>query len=125
MIILRIVIDTNVLVSAVLRDRIPETVIVFVVSHPEFEWIASREIVAEYRDVLARPKFGLPADLLRRWYELLDSSITVIDADASVEFPRDRKDAKFLACATTAAADRSFFPILCRSLVVASQVRFI
>src|SRR5215207_5485541 len=101
MIVLTVVIDTNVVVSAVLRDRIPEMVITFVVSHPEFEWIASRKFVTEYRDVLSRPKFGLPADLLRRWHELLDSSITVIHADASVNFPRDRKDAKFLACATS------------------------
>lgn len=40
---MKIVIDTNVVVSAVLRDRIPETVILFVIGNPEFEWVASRE----------------------------------------------------------------------------------
>jgi putative PIN family toxin of toxin-antitoxin system len=103
--VLRILIDTNVLISAVLRDRIPETVILFVVSHPEFEWIASRSILAEYREVLARPKFGLPHHLLQRWYDLFDRHITVMEVDITVDFPRDQKDAMFLACALTADAD--------------------
>jgi len=44
----KIVIDTNVVVSAVLKDRIPEEVILFVVSNPEFDWIISQEILDEY-----------------------------------------------------------------------------
>ena len=105
MTIFTIVIDTNVLVSAVLRDRTPEAVVLFVASHPEFEWIASQEIMAEYREVLARPKFGLSQELLMRWYDLFDSCVVVTDSSVAVDFPRDRKDAKFLACAVGADAD--------------------
>lgn len=40
---MRVVIDTNVVVSAILRDRLPEKVLLFVVARPDFEWIASPE----------------------------------------------------------------------------------
>ena len=56
---MKIIVDTNVLVSAILRDRDPELVIQFIVKHPDFEWVASPEILAEYQAVLARPKFRL------------------------------------------------------------------
>ncbi len=41
---IRVVIDTNVLVSAALRDGNPEAVIVFVAEHPAFEWVVSAAI---------------------------------------------------------------------------------
>lgn len=50
-----VVIDTNVLVSAVIRDRDPEAVIQHVGAHSQFTWIATSEILTEYSEVLARP----------------------------------------------------------------------
>ncbi len=44
---MRVVIDTSVVISAALKDRIPEEVILFVLAKPEFTWIASEEIVGE------------------------------------------------------------------------------
>lgn len=38
---MNIVIDTNVLVSAALRDRDPETVILFVLQQEAYQWIVS------------------------------------------------------------------------------------
>lgn len=54
-----VIIDTNVLVSAVLRGREPRTVIQFIVDNPKFEWVVSAEILAEYKEVLSRKKFKL------------------------------------------------------------------
>ncbi len=51
---MRAVIDTNVVVSAVLKDRVPEELILFVIGNVEFEWVASAEIVEEYLSVLNR-----------------------------------------------------------------------
>lgn len=102
---MKVVIDTNVLVSAALRDRGPERVIVFVAGRPDFEWVVSAEILQEYREVLARPKFGLSEALLQEWYELLASLTQLIEVEARIEFARDSKDAKFLACAVSAGAD--------------------
>ena len=102
---MKVVIDTNIVVSAVLKDRDLEAVIRFVVGHAEYEWIASGEIVAEYTEVLRRPKFGLPNTLVQEWFDLFDAVITLVDVAITVDFPRDQKDAKFLACAIAADAE--------------------
>ena len=102
---MRVVIDTNVVVSAALRDRLPEEVILFVCAHPEFEWIATPEIITEYLAVLRRDKFHLPAELTEQWADLLDRMITIVEAQDIVDFPRDQKDAMFVACALSGDAD--------------------
>ena len=93
---MRVVIDTNVLVSAALRDRAPEAVILFIVERSDFEWIVSADIVKEYKEVLSRKKFGLSEAILQRWFILLDKVTTAIPVDISVTFPHDQKDAKLL-----------------------------
>lgn len=102
---MKIVIDTNELVSAVLRDRDPEAVVMFVANRDDFEWIVSKEIMAEYCEVLSRPKFGLSKDLLQGWFTMLDRLTSPCHVDLEIEFPRDRKDAKFLSCAIAAGVD--------------------
>jgi putative PIN family toxin of toxin-antitoxin system len=100
-----VVVDTNVLVSAILRDRTPELVIQYIVENPDVEWVASSEILAEYKAVLARPKFRLPQDLQDAWATLLEAEIAIVDVDTTASFPRDPKDAIFLSCAIATDAD--------------------
>lgn len=102
---MKVVIDTNVLVSAVLKGRIPRAVIQFIFDNPDWEWIASTEIVLEYKEVLSRSKFKLTDEVISGWFEIIDTFITLIDVNLEIDFPRDRKDAKFLACAIAAKAD--------------------
>jgi len=101
----KIVLDKNVLVSAILKDKVPEDVLLFIMDTPELEWVASEEILAEYKEVLRRKKFRLSKELVREWSELLDDSITIIPVSLEIEFPRDRKDAKFIACALSTDAN--------------------
>ncbi len=102
---MKVVIDTNVVVSAALKDRDPEAIILFVAERPEFEWVVSAAILKEYKAVLRREKFGLPEDLLRRWDEMFGTLTTTVEVDIEIDFPRDRKDAKFLECALVADAE--------------------
>jgi putative PIN family toxin of toxin-antitoxin system len=102
---MKVIIDTNVVVSAALRDRDPETVILFVAEQPDFQWIVSDPILEEYNEVLARARFAFPEDLLLRWHEIFETLTTKIEVDIEVDFPRDRKDAKFLECALASEAD--------------------
>lgn len=102
---MKVVIDTNVVVSAALKDRDPETVIVFVAGQLEFEWIVSAAILEEYKAVMGRAKFGLPEDILRKWNEMFDTLTTTVQANIEMDFPRDRKDAKFFECALAADAE--------------------
>jgi putative PIN family toxin of toxin-antitoxin system len=102
---MRVVVDTNVVISPILRDRRPEKVLLFIISRPDFEWVASPDILVEYQEVLKRSKFSLPAALLAHWNERFLSAIAVWPVHISVSFPRDVKDAKFLACALASKAD--------------------
>ncbi|MBI4672449.1 MAG: putative toxin-antitoxin system toxin component, PIN family [Chloroflexi bacterium] len=102
---MKVLIDTNVIVSAALKDKAPEKLVLCVVAHPDLEWIASREILREYKEVLHRPKFGLPAAILAKWETAFDTSVTIQETVTPIEFARDQKDAKFLACALGANAE--------------------
>ncbi len=102
---MKVVIDTNILVSEAIRDGIPEIVIQFIVDRPEFEWIVSQEIMTEYIEVLQRRKLKLSEEVQREWIDLLQTVTKLIEVKIEVDFPRDRKDAKFLACAIAANAD--------------------
>jgi putative PIN family toxin of toxin-antitoxin system len=102
----KVVIDTNVLVSAALKDRGPEKVILFVVAQPDVEWVVTPAIMKEYREVLGRKKLGLPASILERWIALLDvATLPIEPAGATAELPRDPTDTPFLECALAADAD--------------------
>ncbi|MEA5580559.1 putative toxin-antitoxin system toxin component, PIN family [Nodularia harveyana UHCC-0300] len=102
---MKVVVDTNVLVSAILKGRVPRSVIQFIFAHPDWEWIVSPEIVREYKEVLSRRKFKLTDEVISEWFEIIDNFITLIDVNVEIDFPKDRKDAKFLACAVAADAD--------------------
>ena len=102
---MKVIIDTNVLVSAALKGRKPASVIQIVGERTDLEWVVSTEILTEYREVLNRRKLNLGEEVKREWLEIIDTNTIVIDVNLSVDFPRDRKDAKFLACAIVADAD--------------------
>ena len=71
---MKVVIDTNVIVSAALKDRAPEELILFIVGHPEFEWIGTTEIVNEYNSVLSRSRLGLPQETIQKWAKRLSDA---------------------------------------------------
>lgn len=103
--VIRVVVDTNVLVSAVLKGRTTMEVIQFIIKTADCDWIVSREILAEYKEVLSRPKLKLTQEVRQEWYAILDTVPRLIEVSTQIDFPRDPKDAKFLACALAGNAD--------------------
>jgi putative toxin-antitoxin system toxin component, PIN family len=102
---MKVVIDTNILVSAVIRDRLPERVLLWCLGNPEVEWLVTPAIMAEYVAVIQRPKFKLPKATVAWWLELLAADTRMIQPTVSIDFPRDRKDGPFLVCAESGKAD--------------------
>jgi predicted nucleic acid-binding protein len=56
---MNVLIDTNILLSAALRDRLPERVVIQIAQRDDWTWIVTPAILAEYVEVLRRPKFAL------------------------------------------------------------------
>ena len=97
---MNILVDTNVLLSAAWRDRLPERVVLHIATDHSFRWIVTPAILAEYIGVLHRPKFSLPEIVLQRWTALLNVQ-TELAPNPPVDPTqcRDPKDAIFLAAA--------------------------
>jgi putative PIN family toxin of toxin-antitoxin system len=101
-----VLVDTNVLLSAALRNRLPERVVLFVATSDDWKWLATPEIFAEYVEVLRRPKSALTEETLSQWSELLHMrTVTVPSPSAALDFAPDPKDAPFLAAALATNAD--------------------
>jgi len=102
---MKVIIDTNILISAILKGKIPRIIIQFLIDSDDYKWIVSTEILAEYKSVLSRPKFKLSQEIISQWCDVLDIVTNLIEFKLDVNFPRDQKDAKFLACALASKAD--------------------
>ncbi|NEO57088.1 MAG: putative toxin-antitoxin system toxin component, PIN family [Okeania sp. SIO3B5] len=104
---MKIIIDTNVLVYAVIADGKPEDAVNFVIAKDDWEWIVSEDILNEYRQVLNRPKFQkkLTDIVKQKWLNIIEEATTKVEVAVEVNFPRDCKDEKFLACAVVSKAN--------------------
>ncbi len=102
----RIVLDTNVLVSAVLFEKGNEARILSYALDGQARLVSSLEILEEYREVLSRPKFKLvPMENLAAFQTVLSLSEIVLETRKARAECRDPDDQKFLDCATTAGAN--------------------
>lgn len=89
------VIDTNVLVSAMLKwESVPGSVLALAFDGP-ITPLLSKEIIAEYREVLSRPKFHLTEGIIQDVLDSFDEVGIYVDADTiDIELP-DPKDRVF------------------------------
>lgn len=101
----KVIIDTNILISAAISGRKPEEVINFIIASSDYEWIVSPSILDEYVQVLNRPKLKLNSQQKQRWLDLIDRVTILVNVDRKVDFDRDPKDAKLIECAIAADAD--------------------
>jgi len=104
---MKVVVDTNVLISAAWQDKSPEAVVNWITHQDDWEWLVSREILEEYQEVLRREKFKLSTEVIEKWDAIVTNLTSLVEVSTTAEFPRDLKDAKFLACALAAQADYS------------------
>ena len=100
-----VVLDTNVLLSGVYRGGKPPQALIYCLKTENVLLYLSTEIVAEYRNVLSRLKFGFSSETIAHWIESLIKVAAMTSNVPPLDFPRDRKDAKFLALARAVAAD--------------------
>jgi len=105
MIALRLVIDTNILVSAALKpEGLQRTVLVLAMTRPARLYI-SQAILAEYREVLARREFKIRRGLRQQLLQLIKNRAQLVDPVRALQVTKDPDDNKFVECADAARAD--------------------
>ncbi len=103
---MKVVVDTNVLISAALRDQLPEKVLEAVIKHDDWEWVLTPALLGEYAEVIRRPRLRLEPVVQERWLALVrDHSVMVETSPPEIEFIRDRRDILVLQAAIVGAAD--------------------
>jgi uncharacterized protein len=105
MIPLRVVIDTNIVVSAALKpDGLQRTVFLLCISKPARLYF-TEAILAEYREVLARREFKIRKGLRQQLLQLIKNRAQLVTPARTFRVAKDPDDDKFLECADAARAD--------------------
>ncbi len=105
MISLRLVLDTNVVVSAVLKpESVPRTVLLLAMTKP-VKWYVSDEIMEEYSSVLARPELKIRKGLQHQFLQLITNRAKTVAPAPLPPLTPDPADNIFLECADVARAD--------------------
>jgi putative PIN family toxin of toxin-antitoxin system len=105
MIALRLVVDTNIVVSAALKpDGLQRTVLVLAVTRPARLYV-THAVLAEYREVLARPEFKIRKGLRQQLLQLLTNRAHLVEPVRVLQVAKDPGDNKFVECAAAARAD--------------------
>ncbi|MBA2273467.1 MAG: putative toxin-antitoxin system toxin component, PIN family [Actinobacteria bacterium] len=99
---MRVLLDTNVLVSAFLYGGVPREILL-PVAVGGYELITSVALVAELQDVLLQ-KFGVPPTVVAAFRSELESSATIVQPAKRPELLDDPLDDEVLAVAAAASA---------------------
>lgn len=131
MIPLRLVVDTNIVVSAALKpDGLQRTVLLLAITKPARLYI-SEAILAEYREVLARQRMNIRKGLQQQMLQLIRSHSHPVKPPRALQVTSDPDDNKFLECADAARADylitgnQRHFPKFWKKTKVISSREFI
>ena len=128
---LRVVIDTNVFVSAALKPQsLQRTALVVALAKPARLYI-SAQIRAEYADVLSRRELSFRKGLRLQLLQLIDNRSHVVAPSVRLNIANDPDDNIFLECADAAHADylvtgnRKHFPKFWKRTAIITSREFI
>ena len=102
---IRAVIDTNVLVSGMLSPAGNEALILIAVHQGLIRPCVTEDILQEYADVLARPKFRFPPEEIAAALATFRDRGELVASRGTPPALPDPDDAKFLHCAEAAHAE--------------------
>jgi len=100
-----VVLDTNVIVSAHLKEDSLESLVLDLALNHKVQLFISAEIVEEYRLVLACPKLRVSAARAHASLQLIEKAATYVLPERVSTGAKDPADNKFLECAEEAQAD--------------------
>jgi putative PIN family toxin of toxin-antitoxin system len=128
---LRLVVDTNVVVSAALKPQgLERAVLIFAVTKPARLYV-SEPILDEYAEVLARGTLHIRKGIRAQILRLIRSRSFLVSPSRNLEVTCDPDDNSFLECAEAARADYLItgnprhFPRFWRSTKIVNSREFI
>jgi uncharacterized protein len=102
---LRLVLDTNILVSAALKpDSLQRTTLLLAITKPARLYV-SQPILDEYAEVLARPELGIRKGVRLQILQLIRNHSHLVVPSRTLNVTSDPDDNIFLECADAARAD--------------------
>ncbi len=129
---MKVVLDTNVLVSAFLKPRSKPAKILRLILQGNIDIIINEYILAEYYEVLTRPKFNLNPDNIRTVLSFIRSAGIYAPVLPELFQLPDESDVPFLEAALGAYADvlitgniRHFPEAFCKEQPVMTPAEFL
>ena len=127
----RIVLDTNVLVSALLGDKGNESLVLRLALSSAFEIGVTNAILNEYREVLERPRFKISRWKIDAIFSQLETRARLVHPISAVQASPDESDNRFLECAETVDAEflitgnKKHFPKVWKSTKIVNAREFL
>lgn len=128
---MRVVVDTNVFVSAILSPTGRPAEILELILTRRITLLISPLILAEYLDVLRRKELSLKKEAVEDFLEFIQAYGEIISASLPKISLPDAKDIPFLACALESRAEflitgnkKDFPDSACRPIKVVSPTEF-
>ncbi len=102
---LRLVIDTNILISAAIKPAgLQRTVLLLAITRPARLYV-SRPMLEEYSEVLGRPELRIRKGLRQQLLQLIKNHSYTVVPTRRLDVTSDPDDNMFLECADAARAD--------------------
>jgi putative PIN family toxin of toxin-antitoxin system len=103
---IRVVLDTNVLISATLSPQgLPAQILLLIIFEPDIRLCMSAEIFAEYEEVLRRPRLNRSEHVVQSTLQTIRERSLWVKPSCSVHACSDPDDNIFLECAQAAQAN--------------------
>jgi uncharacterized protein len=100
-----VILDTNVVVSALLNDEGREATVVDLTVTGAVRLFASDDILSEYEEILSRPKFPLDPERVTSALASLRAVAVMVEPTERLTASQHEPDNRFLECAEAAQAD--------------------
>ena len=128
---LRLLLDTNIVVSAALKhESLQRTVFLLAITNPARLYV-SPPILSEYAEVLARPELGIRRGARLQLLDLIRNRSVLVKPRIRLKVASDPDDNIFIECADAARADylitgnRRHFPRYWKATKIISTREFI
>ncbi len=129
--LIKVVLDTNVVVSAHLTAGGLEAFVLDLALASKLQLYVSPDILSEYAEVLRRPRFQIDSKKVTQSLRLIKKRAKSVKPTVTLSVSRDPDDNRFLECAETANADylvtgnRRHFPAKYRNTLVVNARQLI